>query len=155
MIPVLIVHAPAVSRYECLAQGHGDEVLEQPRHVQEEAVHSHGAGFMLNGGRAQDEFGQPQRRVVAGVEPGRLPVGDLLAAVQRRDVAEIAEQPSEHALRFGIHARNGEHPLAGGPQDPVLRDVDGELIVLDLQRERQAVVAVQLLALAQPASQHL
>ena len=86
VIPVLIVHAPAVRRYECLAQGHGDEVLEQPRHVQQEAVHGHGPGFMLNGGRAQDEFGQPQRRVVSGVEPGRLPARDLLAAVQRRDV---------------------------------------------------------------------
>ena len=33
VIPVLIVHAPAVRRYERLAQGHGDEVLEQPWHV--------------------------------------------------------------------------------------------------------------------------
>ena len=122
---------------------------------QQEAVDGHGPGFMLNGGRAQDELGQPQRRVVAGVEPGRLPAGDLLAAVQRRDVSEVAEQAPKHALRLGIHARNGEHPLACGPQDPVLRDVDGELVVLDLQRERQSVVAAQLLAFAQPAAQHL
>ena len=110
---------------------------------------------MLNGGRAQDEFGQPQRRVVAGVEPGRLPAGDRIAAGQRRDVGEVAEQAPQHALGLGIHARNGEHPLACGPQDLVLRDVDGELVVPDLQRQRQSVVAVQLLALAQPAAQHL
>ena len=93
VIPVLIVHTPAwPRRYECLAQGHGDEFIEQPWHVQQEAVHGHGPGFMLNGGGAQDEFGQPQRRVVPGVEPGRLPVGDLFAAVQRRDIVEVAEQ---------------------------------------------------------------
>ena len=155
MILVLIIHAPAIRRYECLAQGHSDEILEQPRHVQQEAVHGHGPGFMLNGGRAQDELGQPQRRVVSGVEPGRLPAGDLLAAVQWRDVAEVAEQAPQHALRLGIHTRNREHPLACRPQDPVLRDVDGELVVLDLQRQRQSMVAVQLLALAQPATQHL
>ena len=94
---------------------------------------------MLNGGRAQDEFGQPQRRVVSGVEPGRLPAGNLLTAVQRRDVAEVAEQAPQHALGFGIHARNSEHPLACRPQDPVLRDVDGELVVLDLQRQRESM----------------
>ena len=114
-----------------------------------------GPGFMLNGGRAQDEFGQPQRRVVPGVEPGRLPAGDLLAAVQRRDVAEVAEQAPQHALGLSIHERNREHPLASRPQDPVLRDVDGELVVLDLQRQRESMMPAQLLAFAQPAAQHL
>ena len=101
---------------------------------------------MLNGGRTQDELGQPQRRVVPGVEPGRLPAGDLLAAVQRRDVAEVTEQAPQHALGLGIHARNGEHRLTCRPQDPGLRDVDSELVVLDLQRQRESMMPAQLLA---------
>ena len=93
--------------------------------------------------------------MVPGVDPGRLPAGNLPAAVQRRNLGEVAEQASQHALGLGIHERNREHPLACGPQDPVLRDVDGELVVLDLQGKRESVVAVQLLALAESAAQHL
>ena len=58
-------------------------------------------------------------------------------------------------LRLGIDAGHGEHALAGGPQDLVLRNVDGELVVTNFQRQRKAMVAVQLLTLAQPASQYL
>ena len=110
---------------------------------------------MIGGRRPQDKFAQAERDVVASIEPGRLPCRDLVTAGETSHVGEVAEQAAQHALGFGIHARNGEHPLAGGPQDLVLRDVDGELVVPDLQRERQSVVAVQLLALAQPAAQHL
>ena len=71
-----------------------------------------------------------------------------------RDIAEVAQQAAQHALRFGVHPRNGQHPLTGGAQDLVLGDVDRELVVPDLQRQRQPMVAVQLLAFAQPAAQH-
>lgn len=37
---------------------------------------------------------------------------------QRRDVGEVAEQSPKHALGFGVHAWDGEHPLAGGPACP-------------------------------------
>jgi len=110
---------------------------------------------VLNGGRLQDEFGEVQCRVVAGVEPACLPRGGRVAGGEGGDVGEVAEQATQHALRVGIDAGNGEHSFACGPQDPVFGDVDGELVVADLQRERKPVVPVQLLALAQPAAQHL
>ena len=93
--------------------------------------------------------------MVSGVEPGRLPAGNLLTAVQRRDVAEAAEQAPQYALGLGIHERDREHPLACRPQDPVLRDVGGELVVLDLQRQWESMMPTQLLAFPQPATEHL
>jgi len=50
--------------------------------------------------------------------------------------------PSQHALGLGVDAWNGEYPFAGGAQDAVLGDVGCELVVPDLQREREPVVAV-------------
>ena len=93
--------------------------------------------------------------MIAGVEPGWLPCRDRIAAGYGRDVSEVAEQAAQHALRLGVYTRNGKHSLAGGAQDPVLGDVRRELVVADLQRERQPVMATQLLALAQPTAQHL
>lgn len=54
----------------------------------------------------------------------------------------------------GGHPRHALHPVYGGTQDPVLGDVDGELVVADLQRPRLAAVAVHLVDLTQPAPQH-
>jgi hypothetical protein len=93
--------------------------------------------------------------VVANVEPGGLPQRDRRTAGHHRHVAEVAQQPPQHPLGLRIHARHGKHPFTGGPQDLVLRDVDGELVVPDLQRERQPVMDMQLRALAQPSAQHL
>jgi len=72
--------------------------------------------------------------------------------VQRRDVAEVAEQAPQHAEGFGIQVRDREHPLAGRPQDPVLRDVGGELVVLNLQRQRESMMPAQLPGPGMPRS---
>ena len=93
-----------------------------------------------------------------GPDSGRSE-GDLYGAVADRALlpyeliqAAIAEQAAKHALRFGVYAGNGQHPLTCGAQDAVLGDVSRELVVPDLQRERQPMVAVQLLAFAQSAA---
>jgi len=54
VVPVLTGHPSAAGRDERLAQGHGDEVLEQLGHVQQEAVDGHRSGSVLGGGSAQD-----------------------------------------------------------------------------------------------------
>ena len=55
---------------------------------------------------------------------------------------------------ISVDSRYAAHPLYGGAQDLVLGDVDGELVVPDLQRPRLAAVAVHLVDLAQPAPQY-
>jgi hypothetical protein len=80
---VLVFDSAAVHRDQCLAQRHGDEVLEQLRHVEQEAVHDHNAGALLHGCCPQHKFGHAQGGVVAGVEPGWLPGRNNISAVQR------------------------------------------------------------------------
>jgi hypothetical protein len=153
-MPVLTIDPAAELGHQGLAQRHGDEVLEQRRHVEKEAVQPYAPGSVLHGGRPQYDLGEPKSHVVASVKPGRLPGRNGVPTGQGRHLPEIPQQAPEHALRLPIDARHGEHPLARGTQDLIFRDVDGELVVPDLQRERQAVVPVQLLAFAQPAAQH-
>ena len=76
----------------------------------------------------------------AGVRASRLPGRDLVTTTETGHLAEIAQQPPQHALRLGVDPRNREHAITRGPQHLVLRDVDGELVVPDLQRQRQAVM---------------
>jgi hypothetical protein len=58
---------------QLLAERDGDEVFEDSRHIEEKAVHGNLARSVLNGGASQNELGQPQRRVVSGIQPRRYP----------------------------------------------------------------------------------
>ena len=110
--------------------------------------------LVLDGGAREDQRRQPQRVVVARVEPGGRPRRDRAAARYLRHVAEVPQQPPKHPVRTRHPPGHRDHPRARRPQDLVLRDVDGELVVPDLQRQRQPVVVHQLHAFPQPAPQH-
>ncbi len=92
---------------------------------------------MLNRGGAEHQFGNPQRRLVARVEPRGLPCWDVLATGERSHLGEFPQQPPQHALCLFVHSGNHEHPLACCPQDPVLRDIHSELVVPDFEGERR------------------
>jgi hypothetical protein len=84
--------------------------------------------------------------MVAGVEPGRLPRGDRAAAGQGRDLGQVAQQ----ALRLGVEA--GTVSMRSHAVRRIwfsgMSTVNSSCLT---QRERQPVMPVQLLALAQPA----
>ena len=66
VLTVLQTHRSAVPR-ERVAQGDADEVLEYPRHVEQEPAREEGAARLLERARREHDLGQPQGHVVAGV----------------------------------------------------------------------------------------
>lgn len=99
-----------------LAQGDGDEVLEQLVHVEQEAVHGErfgpgSGGPVLRRGAAQDGLGEPQRGLVAGGEARRLPTRQLLPPHQRQGVGETD-------TLMGQAPPDGTGPTTAGPTSP-------------------------------------
>ena len=114
------------------------EVLEHRGHVDQEPGDRHDAGAHVPAVAAQDELGQPQGRHVPGVQPARPPARKRRAAVPAaRPRPAVAGPRQPVPRRVSPIPATASMPVHGSAQDPVLGDVDGVVVVADLDRQRQ------------------
>lgn len=130
---------------EFFGEGDGEEVLEDPPHLQHQPVHADGRAVVEFVGRAaQHEARDAEGGVVANVQPGRCPGGqgtpgdEPSHAVQPQ--RQVAQQPAG-ARRDG---RQAQQSVRRGEEQPVLGDVDGVVVVTHLDRHRETVAPLDL-----------
>ena len=128
-----------------------DEVLEHLCHVHHERRRLLLAVAGLRRGVPQDQFGEPKSGVVAGVHPAGPPLRQRRAGLKARHGVELSLELAQPAQDFRPHPRHLGHPFQRGAQNPVLRDVLGELVVGDFQRNQHAGPAGNLVRHPDPA----
>lgn len=144
VVPGLSEHA-AASRGQRLSQRDGEELLEHERHVEHEPVDDQSTLLLVERAAAEHELTEPQSRLVACVESGRLPGGYERAARERLHVGHGSEETQQALAGPLRHARHAEEALACGAEDAVLEDVNGVVVVSDFKRHGQPETATELL----------
>jgi len=105
VVPVLAVYPTTMVRHEGFSKRYRHEVLEQSRHVDQEAVQQYTPGVMLNGGGVQHDLGEPQGYVVAGIEPGWLPRRDRVP--RGRDATSLKSRSRRRSMRCDSASTRG------------------------------------------------
>ena len=130
-----------------------DQLLEQPGHVDDEAVRLRGVGPVLDAGVPEGDVGEVEQSVQSCVQSSGDPRGQLRS---RRWQLSFAQQPVEPAQREpggSGHIWKAQEGDRGGTQPSVVVRIEGPLIHGHLERHRQPEAAQVLLAHAQTSAQ--
>ena len=121
-----------------------DEVLEDLRHGHNECGDADTARAWLGRLVPQHDLRQPQRRGVAGIEPGEPPRGQGSAGEQYLHAVQPPIEVGQPGAQLPPQPGHSEHAPQGGADEPVLRDVRCVLVVAHFQRQRQPRAAGHL-----------